>query len=69
MKLRGIMITGAAADTWSWDGTTWTQQAPAASPPARFLSPMAYDAATGTMVLFGGLTQSSNALHDTWTWG
>jgi hypothetical protein len=29
---------------------------------------MAYDAATGTVVLFGGAI-SGRALQDTWTWG
>ncbi len=33
---------------------TWTKQAPAASPAARDHAPMTYDAATGTLVLFGG---------------
>ena len=42
------------AGTWTWDGTTWTQQHPATSPPARDEASMAYDAATGTVVLFGG---------------
>ena len=41
-------------DTWTWNGTTWTQQTPATSPPARESASMAYDAATGTVVLFGG---------------
>ena len=45
---------GTLADTWTWDGTTWTQQHPATSPPARYDAAMAYDAATGTVVLFGG---------------
>src|SRR5207302_2463029 len=41
-------------ETWTWSGTTWTQQHPAASPPARTYASMAYDAATRTVVLFGG---------------
>lgn len=47
---------------------TWTQQAPSASPPARFGEGMAYDPATGNVVLFGGL---GNHGFDggTWTWG
>ncbi len=53
----------ALADTWTWDGTTWTKQHPATSPPARQNAAMAYDAATGTVVLFGGA-----GLDDTWTW-
>jgi hypothetical protein len=59
-------------DTWTWDGSTWTQQAPASSPPARYVGMMAYDAAQGNVVLFGGedLTgQTFHALDDTWTWG
>jgi len=54
-------------DTWTWNGTTWTQQHPATSPPARAFASMAYDAATGTAVLFGGFG-SPGPLADTWTW-
>jgi hypothetical protein len=46
---------------------TWSQQAPTASPPARFGAPMAYDAATHTIVLFGGEKPGSD-LGGTWTW-
>jgi len=55
-------------DTWTWDGVTWTQQLPPVSPSARsFGVPgMAYDAATETVVLFGGL--ANIALGDTWEW-
>ena len=45
----------------------WTQQAPATSPPGRFLASMAYDAATGNVVMFGGLG-SRSVLGGTWTW-
>ena len=41
-------------DTWTWDGTTWTKQHPATSPPPGWSASMAYDAATGNVVLFGG---------------
>src|SRR5215472_8076869 len=54
-------------DTWTWDGTTWTRQAPPVHPRARFGAAMAYDAATGTVVLFGG-TGRHGDLGDTWTW-
>lgn len=55
-------------DTWIWNGATWTQQFPLISPPGReFPAPgMAYDAATKTVVLFGGL--SNVDLGDTWEW-
>jgi hypothetical protein len=53
-------------DTWTWDGTTWTQQTPATSPPARDVAMMAYDGATDTVVLFGG-GGCCSSLNDTWT--
>jgi hypothetical protein len=53
-------------DTWTWNGTTWTQQFPPISPSPRVTS-IAYDEATRTSVLFGG-TGSAGALADTWTW-
>jgi hypothetical protein len=56
-------------DTWVWDGTTWTQQAPAASPSARDFAPMVYDTATGNVVLFGGDISTCGVLGDTWVWG
>jgi hypothetical protein len=67
----GLKYDGTApvylGDTWTWDGTTWTQQHPAASPSARNASSMAYDAATGNVVLFGGYR--NGYVSDTWTWG
>jgi CSLREA domain-containing protein/uncharacterized repeat protein (TIGR01451 family)/prepilin-type N-terminal cleavage/methylation domain-containing protein len=53
-------------ETWEFDGKDWNQAAPATSPPARHAFAMAYDAAHGVTVLFGGL--SSGLLADTWTW-
>jgi hypothetical protein len=47
---------------------TWTQQTPATSPPVRDAAAMAYDAATGTVVLFGGGQGRAGNLSDTWTW-
>ena len=54
-------------DTWTWNGATWTQQHPAASPRARWEAALAYDAATGNTVLFGGSSQTAY-FGDTWTW-
>ncbi|MGH2691577.1 MAG: hypothetical protein ACRDHM_03645, partial [Actinomycetota bacterium] len=56
-----------AADTWTWDGTDWTEQHPATSPPARDHATMVYDEARGEVVLFGGAA-SGFAKGDTWTW-
>ena len=57
------------ADTWTWDGTTWTQQAPAVHPSTRYFASMADDGATGTAVLFGGINRHGRTLAETWTWG
>jgi hypothetical protein len=55
-------------DTWTFDGSVWTQQAPGTSPSGR-RAPLAYDPATGNVVLFGGETSYGlPALNDTWTW-
>jgi hypothetical protein len=58
---------GALGDTWTWDGSEWIQQSPATSPPARYLASMAYDSATGQIVLFGGVSEVAY-LSDTWTY-
>ncbi len=54
-------------DTWLWDGTSWTKQSPPVSPPRRAGGRMAYDAATGTVLLFGG-AELNVFLNDTWIW-
>jgi hypothetical protein len=55
------------ADSWTWNGTVWTQLAPAVSPPARAGHAMAFDARRGVVVLFGGANRG-NDLGDTWEW-
>src|SRR5215469_10760499 len=60
-------VSGPVALASSSPGPTWTLQHPATSPPARFWTSTAYDAATGTVVLFGGRA-ASPALGDTWVW-
>ncbi|MGI8550764.1 MAG: Kelch repeat-containing protein, partial [Dehalococcoidia bacterium] len=59
-------------ETWTWNGSAWTQQHPTSSPPARSYAGMTYDAAHGVVVLFGGVKDCSNTgctyLNDTWTW-
>ena len=49
MVLFGVASSsGCLADTWTWNGTTWTEASPATSPPARYVASMAYDPATGS---------------------
>lgn len=46
-------------DTWTWDGSEWTERTPASSPPPGE-GAMAYDAKIGKVVYFAG--------SETWTW-
>ena len=54
-------------DTWTWDGSEWTEQKPFRSPSARWGATMAYDAATQEVILFGGIDETAMR-GDTWTW-
>ena len=47
---------------------TWVQQSPGTSPSARADAMIAYDAAHGEVVLFGGCCNGGANLSDTWTW-
>jgi hypothetical protein len=51
-------------DTWLWDGSSWVEDSPSTSPPARYGAGMATDS-NGKIVLFGGQGPSGN-LNDTW---
>jgi hypothetical protein len=57
-------------DTWTWDGSEWTEQDPSVSPPERFGGAMAFDPTIGKIVQFGGVSglNSPTYLNDTWTW-
>jgi hypothetical protein len=57
------------SDTWTWNGTTWTKQHPVVHPSARDVAAMVYDAATASVVLFGGGAPNGGVFGDTWTWG
>ncbi len=58
-------------DTWEWDGSTWTEQTPATSPPARMTPAMAWDSVGQRIVMHGGWTGTAttgNPVDDTWSW-
>ncbi|HXM53344.1 MAG TPA: hypothetical protein VN913_08710 [Candidatus Binatus sp.] len=46
----------------------WVQESPANAPSARWGAPMAFDAARGTAVTFGGADSNATYLNETWTW-
>jgi hypothetical protein len=56
-------------ETWTWDGTQWTQARPSSSPSPRIYA-RAATAAAGHIVLYGGLiaTQIAFNYSDLWTW-
>jgi hypothetical protein len=56
-------------DTWTWNGTKWTEVAAGGGPAARNLHGMAYDGAREEVVLFGGgPTFGGSTFNDTWEW-
>jgi hypothetical protein len=58
----------ASDETWTWDGTDWTQQQSPASPSPRRDQGMATDPATCSVILFGALSADPpfTNLNDTW---
>jgi hypothetical protein len=66
--LFGGLSTVPLGDTWSWDGTTWSEEAPPTSPPARSDAASGFDLTTEQVVLFGG-SDYPDLLGDTWTYG
>lgn len=56
------------SDTWTWNGSSWTQQQPSTTPQSRYGHQLAYDSVHQQVVMFGGVFGSST-LGDTWVWG
>lgn len=52
-------------DTWTWDGEDWTLETPPNSPSPRSNADMAFDAASGQMLLIGGQPDGGG---ETWRW-
>jgi hypothetical protein len=65
----GAMV--ALDETWEWDGLSWTRITPAIRPPERIFHAIAFDHASGKVLLFGGQSSTypgSSVLGDTWEW-
>jgi hypothetical protein len=52
----GGNFTTSASDTWTWDGTNWTQVLPATVPPDRYYVGMSYNPIAKAIVMFGGFS-------------
>jgi hypothetical protein len=61
----GAMVFGSTA-TAAPDSVGWVQLSPTNSPPARSYLAMAYDPASGKVIVFGGY-DGTGYLNDTWT--
>jgi hypothetical protein len=57
-------------DTWAYDynTNTWTNRAPADSPPGRFDHRMVYDLQSEKVILVGGIGLGGNVLDDVWAY-
>lgn len=56
---------GLLADTWSWNGESWSPVLSKDSPSARKGHAMAYDPERGYIVMYGGTTANGNS-NETW---
>lgn len=59
--------TSYVGDTWTWDGTNWTQLSPTTSPSIRGRGFFSYDPTRLHAIYYGG-RNSAGALSDTWKW-
>lgn len=58
--------TGGFADTWTFNGTSWSKKSPATSPTMRWSAETGYISGVG-VILFGGQNSLFN-LNETWKW-
>lgn len=56
------------SDTWTWDGSNWTQIHTVTNPAARAGHAMTYDHANDKIVMYGGIDVTNTTLAETWTW-
>ncbi len=71
-----LLFGGAAtfsplAQTWTYDGATWTQLAPTTTPTGRTMADMVYDISRNVYVLYGGWTTAisvGTGSNQTWEW-
>ena len=61
------------AQTWEWNGSSWTDRTSTGGPTARYSHAMAYDGAHAVSLLFGGYTSDPPPVgvyyQDTWQYG
>jgi len=63
-----ISIGTANDETWEWNGSTWTQRTPAATPGGLFNYAMAFDPTRARTVLYGGAVTLTFPIAQNGTW-
>ncbi|MHB8578097.1 MAG: hypothetical protein ACYDCQ_22535 [Dehalococcoidia bacterium] len=58
---------GLFGDTWTWNGSSWSQTFPLTSPPARSDAGITYGGSATGVLLFGGHGGTKD-FNDTWVW-
>lgn len=65
----GALFSGGSytdyADTWAWNGATWSQRSEATGPTGRRDHAMCFDSARNRVLMFSGASNSGNR-NDTW---
>lgn len=64
----GLVGASLVAQTWTWDGTTWTLADSTTGPGPVGHHAMAYDSRRQRVVMFGGAPPTGPRLSDTWEW-
>jgi len=54
-------------ETWTWDGSTWSQRLPPTSPSPRRSCAVSYDPSTRRIFVFGGLRDDGET-NELWAW-
>ncbi len=77
LRQRVVLFGGEAstngvtfADTWEWDGNTWSAMPSSAAPAPRAAHAMDFDQKSSRVILFGGFTSipTRRSFDDTWAW-
>lgn len=66
-RARGAVRSGVRNDTWVWNGLDGSEIRTSVAPDRRIAHAMAYDAARGRVVMFGGWDRTV-VFDDTWWW-
>jgi len=63
----GISDNWIVQNTWTWDGTSWTEQTPATQPPPLYYTAGGFDPLLKLVVVFGGGSAGVDK-KTTWAW-